>query len=149
MLLCGALALTVSLPAAPAVLTPAVLHRHVAKFNAMEDEPIANLVPNAAAAWLRPNIPLFERPDVEVVEIYFFGWCARRKHLRRVLTIAASASKPTPAADATATKPDACSGGKRQRAEDVVDIWPLLPASTWDWFGLDEVAYHDRIVTIR
>jgi hypothetical protein len=50
----------------------------------MEDEPIINLVPNSeAATWLEANIPLFDCPDAEVNEIYFFRWWALRKHLRR------------------------------------------------------------------
>src|SRR5436853_523359 len=70
--------------AAPAVLKPDALARHVAHFNAMEDEPVVNVVPNAdAAAWLQANIPLFECPDAEVEEMYFFRWWAMRKHLRR------------------------------------------------------------------
>jgi hypothetical protein len=72
------------LVAAPAILKPDALIRHVERFNAMEDEPIVNLVPNAAAAaWLKENISLFECPDAEVEEIYFFRWWALRKHLRR------------------------------------------------------------------
>jgi hypothetical protein len=60
------------------------LVRHVERFNAMEDEPIVNLVPNSeAAAWLQENIPLFECPDAAVEEIYYFRWWALRKHLRR------------------------------------------------------------------
>lgn len=67
----------------PQVLTPAGLARHVEKFNTMEDEPIVNLVPNAqAAAWLQARIPLFECPDAEIEEIYYFRWWALRKHLR-------------------------------------------------------------------
>lgn len=70
--------------AAAAVLAPAGLERHVARFNAMEDEPVVNAVPNAqAAAWLTANIPRFECPDAEVEEIYHFRWWALRKHLRR------------------------------------------------------------------
>ncbi len=77
-LLCGAAL------AAPAVLKPDALERHVARFNAMEDEPVVNVVPNAAAAaFLAANIPLFECPDTELEEIYFFRWWAERKHLRR------------------------------------------------------------------
>jgi hypothetical protein len=69
---------------APAVLTSDALHRHVTRFNAMEDEPIVNLVPNTeAGAWLEAHIPLFECPDAEIEEIYFFRWWALRKHLRR------------------------------------------------------------------
>src|SRR5687767_3976066 len=63
------------LTAAPAVLSSDALARHVARFNAQEDEPIVNLVPNSeAAAWLHARIPLFECPDAEVEEIYFFRW---------------------------------------------------------------------------
>ena len=68
----------------PAILAPDALVRHVERFNAMEDEPIVNLVSNSeAASWLRTNIPLFECPDAEVDEIYYFRWWALRKHLRR------------------------------------------------------------------
>lgn len=73
-----------SAAAAPVVLSPDVIDRHVAYFNAMEDEPVVNAVPNAeAAAWLRANIPLFESPDAEFDEIYYFRWWALRKHLRK------------------------------------------------------------------
>ena len=69
---------------APAVLTTDALRRHVEHFNAMEDEPIVNLVSNAEAAeWLVANVPLFDCPDAEVSEIYYFRWWALRKHLRR------------------------------------------------------------------
>lgn len=70
--------------AAPAVLTPDGLQQHVAHFNAMEDEPIVNVVPNSeSAAWLQANIPLFTCPDSTVEEIYYFRWWAMRKQLRR------------------------------------------------------------------
>src|SRR5688500_9823509 len=70
--------------AAASVLTTDAIARHVARFNAMEDEPIVNLVSNAdATAWLQANIPRFECPDAEVEEIYHFRWWALRKHLRR------------------------------------------------------------------
>jgi len=29
-----------------------------------------------------------------------------------------------------------------------VDVNPLLPAGTWDWFGLDDVRDHGRALTI-
>ncbi|MHC4744031.1 MAG: MGH1-like glycoside hydrolase domain-containing protein, partial [Planctomycetota bacterium] len=38
--------------------------------------------------------------------------------------------------------------GLRPRADDIVEVNPLLPANTWDWFCLDNVLYHDRILTI-
>ena len=71
-------------PAAPAVLKPEAFERHVQFFNAMEDETVVNLVPNADAwDWMRATVPLFECADAEVEEIYWFRWWALRKHLKR------------------------------------------------------------------
>lgn len=38
--------------------------------------------------------------------------------------------------------------GLRPRADDTVEIDPLLPAGTWEWFCLDGVPYHGRLLTI-
>jgi len=38
--------------------------------------------------------------------------------------------------------------GLRPRADDVVEIHPLLPPDTWDWFCLDGVMYHGHVLTI-
>ena len=38
--------------------------------------------------------------------------------------------------------------GLRPRADDVVEIHPLVPAGTWDWFCLDNVLYHGRLLTV-
>jgi hypothetical protein len=38
--------------------------------------------------------------------------------------------------------------GLRPRADDVVEINPLLPNGKWDWFCLDNVRYHGRILTV-
>ena len=38
--------------------------------------------------------------------------------------------------------------GLRPRADDVVEVNPLLPAKTWDYFCLDNVLYRGRILTI-
>jgi hypothetical protein len=38
--------------------------------------------------------------------------------------------------------------GLRPRADDTIEVAPLLPAGTWDWFCLDGVRYHGREVTI-
>ncbi len=38
--------------------------------------------------------------------------------------------------------------GLRPRADDRLDIRPLLPPGTWDWFCLDGVVYHGRTLTI-
>jgi hypothetical protein len=70
--------------AQPVVLKPDALARHITYFNGMENEPVVNAVPNAAAAaWLEANIPLFVCPDAAVEEIYYFRLWALRKHLRR------------------------------------------------------------------
>ncbi|HEY0945764.1 MAG TPA: glycosyl hydrolase family 65 protein [Opitutaceae bacterium] len=38
--------------------------------------------------------------------------------------------------------------GLRPRADDVVEVYPLLPDNTWAWFCLDDVRYHGRTLTI-
>lgn len=38
--------------------------------------------------------------------------------------------------------------GLRPRTDNVVEVNPLLPADTWDYFCLDNVLYHDRHLTI-
>jgi hypothetical protein len=38
--------------------------------------------------------------------------------------------------------------GLRPCADDTVEISPLLPAETWNWFCLDGVKYHGRTLTI-
>ena len=34
------------------------------------------------------------------------------------------------------------------RADDTVEVNPLVPAGEWDWFCLDGVSYHGRSLTI-
>jgi hypothetical protein len=38
--------------------------------------------------------------------------------------------------------------GLRPRADDVVEVNPLLPAGIWDWFSLVGVPYHGRTVSV-
>jgi hypothetical protein len=38
--------------------------------------------------------------------------------------------------------------GLRPRADDVVEVNPLLPAGKWEWFCLDRVPYHGQTLTI-
>lgn len=72
------------LPGLP-VLHPAAFAHHLEHFNRMEDENWTNLVSNAQSwDWLRANVPLFECPDAEVEETYYFRWWSFRKHLVRV-----------------------------------------------------------------
>lgn len=80
---CGGLGL-LAVSAEPLIVKPETLAGHVARFNGMEPEGVANLVPNAQAAeWLRDRIPLFECPDADLEETYYFRWWALRKQLRR------------------------------------------------------------------
>ncbi len=69
-----------------AMLEPSGLKRHVESFNAMDaEEAVVNLVPNADSFdWLQRQIPLFECPDEDLAEIYYFRWWALRKHLKQV-----------------------------------------------------------------
>jgi hypothetical protein len=38
--------------------------------------------------------------------------------------------------------------GLRPRADDIIEVNPLLPDNKWDWFCLDNVLYHGKIITI-
>ena len=65
-----------------ALATPEALHRCVARFNAMEPETTVQAIPNdSAAAWMERNMPLFECPDRQLTETYYFRWWTLRKHL--------------------------------------------------------------------
>lgn len=71
--------------AGAAVVLRADDYRHfVDRFNAMEDENIAQAVPNAEAwAWMKRNIPLFDTPDRDFAELFYYRWWTLRKHLRK------------------------------------------------------------------
>jgi hypothetical protein len=38
--------------------------------------------------------------------------------------------------------------GLRPRADNIVEVNPLVPDDTWSWFCLDNVLYHGWIITI-
>ena len=38
--------------------------------------------------------------------------------------------------------------GLRPRADNIIEVNPLLPADKWGWFCLDNVLYHGKIITI-
>jgi hypothetical protein len=64
------------------VLAPESLAPHVERFNTLDREGRANLIPNAQAReWLQANIPRFDGPDPAVVETYYFRWWSFRKHI--------------------------------------------------------------------
>jgi hypothetical protein len=38
--------------------------------------------------------------------------------------------------------------GLRPHAENIIEVNPLIPEGQWDWFCLDNILYHGKIVTI-
>ena len=58
---------------------------HYAKhFNSMEDENIVTTIPNATSSeWMRENIPLFDCPQENFREMYYYRWWTLRKHIKR------------------------------------------------------------------
>jgi hypothetical protein len=66
------------------VLKPDSFAHYIEHFNSMEDENVTNFVSNSNSwTWLKQEIPLFECPDREVEEMYYFRWWTFRKHLER------------------------------------------------------------------
>ena len=65
-----------------AVLNVEDYKHYVDYFNRMEDENIAKAIPNDSAwAWMKSNIPLFECPQDNFEEMYYFRWWSLRKHI--------------------------------------------------------------------
>ncbi|MBU6309619.1 MAG: PmoA family protein [Planctomycetes bacterium] len=70
--------------ASSALIAPATLAAYAAEFNRLDPEDVVNAVPNAeAAAWLQANVPRFDCPDADLVQLWHFRWWCLRKHLRR------------------------------------------------------------------
>lgn len=52
-------------------------------FNGMEDENVKEAIPNAKASeWMSENIPLFECPQRNFEEMYYYRWWTLRKHIK-------------------------------------------------------------------
>ena len=69
--------------ATAAVLKYADFSHYADYFNGMEDENIAQAIPNAKASeWMEENIPLFECPQRNFEEMYYYRWWALRKHIK-------------------------------------------------------------------
>lgn len=64
-------------------LTTETMDGYVAAFNSNDQELYRQHIPNEqAAAWMGDNTPLFECPDKEIEETYYFRWWTFRKHLK-------------------------------------------------------------------
>jgi len=67
-----------------AILNAEDFHHYVEYFNAMEDENIVQAIPNSQAwEWMKSNIPLFECPQKNFEEIYYYRWWTFRKHIEK------------------------------------------------------------------
>lgn len=76
--------LTARKPAKPADLLNQDNYKHfVDYFNRMEDENIVQAIPNAEAwDWMKTNIPFFDCPQDNFLEMYYYRWWTFRKHLK-------------------------------------------------------------------
>jgi len=60
------------------------LKKYIDKFNENDEESYVNEISNAEAyEWLSREIPLFECPDKDIEETYYFRWWTYRKHLKK------------------------------------------------------------------
>lgn len=67
-----------------AILKAGDFKHHVDYFNAMEDENIAQLIPNSESwEWMKANIPLFECPQDNFEEMFYYRWWTLRKHIKQ------------------------------------------------------------------
>jgi hypothetical protein len=65
------------------ILYPENFKHYVEYFNRMEDENIIQAIPNEQAwEWMEENIPLFECPQDNFEEIFYYRWWTLRKHIR-------------------------------------------------------------------
>jgi len=65
------------------ILEPEWFHHYVEDFNASDDELYPSEISNFNAwEFLRANIPLFECPDHDLEEVYYFRWWTYRKHIK-------------------------------------------------------------------
>lgn len=66
------------------VLKAASFKHYVDYFNKMEDENIVQAIPNAQSwNWMQANIPLFECPQQNFEEIFYYRWWTYRKHIKQ------------------------------------------------------------------
>ncbi|MFB6343732.1 glycosyl hydrolase family 65 protein [Saccharicrinis sp. FJH62] len=57
---------------------------YVDYFNRMEDENIVQLIPNSESwEWMKANIPLFECPQDNFEEMFYYRWWTLRKHIEQ------------------------------------------------------------------
>ena len=68
----------------PTILKAEKFKHYADYFNRMENENIAEAIPNTQAwGWMKDNIPLFECPQDNFEEIYYYRWWSIRKHIKK------------------------------------------------------------------
>ena len=66
------------------IIDKSTLKNYIERFNAEDREEYSQAFPNAEAwNFLSENIPLFECPDKEIEQTYYFRWWTFRKHLQQ------------------------------------------------------------------
>lgn len=66
------------------VLKSGSFKHYVDRFNKMENENVQQAIPNDSAwSWMQKNIPLFECPDKQFEEIFYYRWWTLRKHIKK------------------------------------------------------------------
>jgi hypothetical protein len=68
----------------PFVLKQDQFKHYVDYFNTMEEPNIEQAIPNAKSwEWMKKNIPLFECPQQNFEEIFYYRWWTLRKHIKK------------------------------------------------------------------
>ena len=68
----------------PLVLKQEQFKHYVDYFNTMEEPNIEQAIPNAKSwEWMNKNIPLFECPQQNFEEIFYYRWWTLRKHIKK------------------------------------------------------------------
>ena len=68
----------------PFVLKANDFKHHVDYFNKMEDENITQAISNKQSwDWMKHNVPLFECPQQNFEEIFYYRWWTLRKHIKK------------------------------------------------------------------
>lgn len=66
-----------------AILKADDFKHYVDYFNRMEDENIAQAIPNAKSwKWMEDNVPFFQCPQDNFEEMFYFRWWTLRKHIK-------------------------------------------------------------------
>ncbi len=67
-----------------AVLSSNSYRHYVDYFNSMEQEDIRQAIPNDSAwQWMEQNVPLFDAPDKQMEQMWYFRWWTLRKHIKQ------------------------------------------------------------------